>query len=81
MTGVRGELLIVVLGGVDDPTAAASRVLAHFAAGPVVVGPSAASLEGAAGSAREALDAAMESGSTGGHELQYSELDALLAEN
>jgi len=57
MTGVRGDLLIVVIGGGSDPIGTATRLLAALPPGPVVVGPAASSLDGAATSAREALDA------------------------
>jgi hypothetical protein len=55
LPGVQAQRLIVVLGGATDPERAARAVVAHFAAGPVVVGPVVASLAEAGSSAREAL--------------------------
>ena len=37
--GVHGDRLVVVLGGADDPLAAAEKLLVGFGDGPVVVGP------------------------------------------
>jgi PucR C-terminal helix-turn-helix domain/GGDEF-like domain len=55
LAGVHGHRLIVILGGPGDPMPVARQLAARFGAGPVVVGPAAANLETAAGSARAAL--------------------------
>lgn len=55
LTGVQAQRLVVVLGGVTDPARAARAVLAHFAPGPVVVGPVVPRLADAGRSARESL--------------------------
>lgn len=57
LTGVQAQRLVVVLGGVTDAAAAARAVLAHFAPGPVVVGPVVPRLADAGRSARESLTA------------------------
>jgi len=53
--GVHGDRLVVVVGGAPDPLAAAGELLSGFGTGPVVVGPSVPSLEGASESARNAM--------------------------
>jgi hypothetical protein len=53
--GVHGDRLVVVLGGANDPLAAASTLLPAFGAGPVVVGPAVPTLETATESARAAM--------------------------
>ncbi|WP_375734758.1 PucR family transcriptional regulator [Polymorphospora lycopeni] len=53
--GVHGDRLVVVLGGAADPMAAATKMLAGFGGGPVVVGPAVPRLEEATDSARAAL--------------------------
>ncbi|HET8683036.1 MAG TPA: helix-turn-helix domain-containing protein [Micromonosporaceae bacterium] len=53
--GVHGDRLVVVVGGADDPLAAAEKLLPGFGEGPVVVGPAVPSLDEAAESARAAL--------------------------
>jgi hypothetical protein len=53
--GVHGERLVVVIGGAADPLAAATKLLAGFGDGPVVVGPSVPRLDDATESARAAL--------------------------
>jgi hypothetical protein len=53
--GVHGDRLVLVLGGAPDPLAATEKLLAGFGAGPVVVGPAVATLDGATESARAAL--------------------------
>lgn len=53
--GVHGNRLVLVLGGADDPVAAAGKLLATFGEGPVVVGPAVPSLDEATESARSAL--------------------------
>ncbi|MEJ3747401.1 helix-turn-helix domain-containing protein [Actinomycetes bacterium KLBMP 9797] len=53
--GVHGDRLVLVLGGATDPVNATEKLLAAFGAGPVVVGPSVASLDEATESARAAL--------------------------
>jgi PucR C-terminal helix-turn-helix domain/GGDEF-like domain len=55
LAGVHGHRLIVILGGPGDPMPLARQLGARFGPGPVVVGPPAANLEMAAGSARAAL--------------------------
>jgi sugar diacid utilization regulator len=57
LCAVQGERLVVVLGGVTEPRAAAEVVSDLFGAGPVVVGPVASDLAQAYGSARAALSA------------------------
>ncbi|WP_028636977.1 PucR family transcriptional regulator [Nocardioides sp. URHA0032] len=57
LCAVQGDRLVVVLGGVTDPRAAAETVTALFGDGPVVVGPVAADLGQAHVSARAALSA------------------------
>jgi DNA-binding PucR family transcriptional regulator len=52
---VQGGRLIVVLGGTDDPMAAAERFAGRFGPGPVVVGPPVRDLRSASVSARAAL--------------------------
>ncbi len=53
--GVHGDRLVVVLGGVPEPLAAARALLPGFGAGPLVVGPAVPSLDEATESARAAL--------------------------
>jgi len=53
--GVHGDRLVVVIGGADDPLAAAEKLLPGFGTGPVVVGPAVPSLDEASESARAAL--------------------------
>lgn len=55
LTGVQGDRLVAVLGGVDDPVRAATSVAGHFGPGPVVAGPLVPDLAAAAASARSAL--------------------------
>jgi len=55
LAGAHGHRLIVVLGGRGDPLPVTRQLAARFGAGPVVVGPPAASLETAGASARAAL--------------------------
>jgi hypothetical protein len=55
LAGVQGGGLIVVLGGTDDPMAAAERFAGRFGPGPVVVGPLVRDLRSASVSARAAL--------------------------
>ena len=55
LTGVQSDRLVVVLGGAPDAMAAARTMLGQFAPGPVVVGPTVATLSGAARSARQAF--------------------------
>jgi DNA-binding PucR family transcriptional regulator len=55
LTGVQGDRLVVVLGGVDDPEKAAASVAGHFGPGPVVAGPLVSDLAAAATSARAAI--------------------------
>ena len=55
LAGVQGGRLIVVLGGTDDPMAAAEQLAGLFGPGPVVVGPPVRDLRSASVSARAAL--------------------------
>ena len=55
LTGVQGDRLVAVLGGVDEPLAAVRHLLPHFGAGPVVVGPVVDDLLAAHGSATAAI--------------------------
>jgi hypothetical protein len=53
--GVHGDRLVVVLGAASDPLTATEKLLVGFGDGPVVVGPSVATLDEATESARDAL--------------------------
>jgi len=55
LAGVQGSRLIVVLGGTDDPMAAAEKFAGRFGPGPVVVGPPVRDLRSASVSAGAAL--------------------------
>jgi PucR C-terminal helix-turn-helix domain/GGDEF-like domain len=55
LAGVHGDRLVVVLGGTDDPLAAADHMAGRFAPGPVVVGPAVPDLQAATVSAAAAL--------------------------
>ena len=55
LCAVQGERLVVVLGGVDDPDKAGTRIAAHFGPGAVVTGPVVGDLLSASISARAAL--------------------------
>jgi PucR C-terminal helix-turn-helix domain/GGDEF-like domain len=55
LAGVHGNRLVLVVGGSPDPLAAAGHFAGHFGPGPVVVGPPAADLQSAVGSAEAAL--------------------------
>lgn len=55
LVGVHGDRLVVLLDNAPDPTRAAGAVLEEFGPQPVVVGPRASTLAGAAASARSAL--------------------------
>ena len=55
LAGVQGGRLIVVLGGTDDPMAAAEKLAGLFGPGPLVVGPAVRDLRLASSSARAAL--------------------------
>lgn len=57
LCAVQGEQLVVVLGHVDDPVAAAESLSDHFGPGPVVLGDVAADLPGAHRSATSAMQA------------------------
>ena len=57
LSGVRGSLLLVVLGGVTDVQRSARWITPHFGTGPVVAGPMVALLTDARQSATAALDA------------------------
>src|SRR3984957_9089887 len=57
LAGVQGGRLIVVLGGTDDPMAAAEKLSGLFGTGPLVVGPTVRELQSASASARAALAA------------------------
>ncbi len=55
LAGVHGGRLVVVLGSIDEPMAAARHLLTAFGAGPVVVGPLAADVGAASLVTRAAL--------------------------
>src|SRR6266581_1951637 len=57
LAGVQGNRLILVLGGTDDPIAAAERFTGRFGPGPVIAGPLVRDLRAASVSARAALAA------------------------
>jgi DNA-binding PucR family transcriptional regulator len=57
LAGVQGSRLILVIGGADDPIAAAERFTGRFGPGPVIVGPLVRDLRAASVSARAALAA------------------------
>jgi DNA-binding PucR family transcriptional regulator len=57
LAGVQGNRLILVLGGTDDPIAAAERFAGRFGPGPVIAGPLVRDLRAAFVSARAALAA------------------------
>lgn len=57
LVGVHGDRLVVLLDNVTDPGRAAAAVVEQFGPRPVVVGPSASTLQGAAHAARCALSA------------------------
>ncbi|HYB48837.1 MAG TPA: helix-turn-helix domain-containing protein [Streptosporangiaceae bacterium] len=57
MAGVQGNQLILVVGGIDDPIAAAERFAGRFGPGPVIAGPLVRDLRTASVSARAALAA------------------------
>jgi DNA-binding PucR family transcriptional regulator len=57
LAGVQGNRLILVLGGSEDPIAAAERFAGRFGPGPVIAGPMVRDLRAASVSARAALSA------------------------
>jgi DNA-binding PucR family transcriptional regulator len=57
LAGVQGNRLILVVGGSDDPIAAAERFAGRFGPGPVIAGPLVRDLRSASVSARAALAA------------------------
>src|SRR5260370_75484 len=57
LAGLHGNRLILVLGGTDDPIAAAERFAGRFGPGPVIAGPLVRDLRAASVSARAALAA------------------------
>jgi DNA-binding PucR family transcriptional regulator len=57
LAGVHGSRLILVIGGSDDPIAAAERFAGRFGPGPVIAGPLVRDLQSAPVSARAALAA------------------------
>jgi PucR C-terminal helix-turn-helix domain/GGDEF-like domain len=57
LAGVQGNRLILVLGGTDDPIAAAEKFAGRFGPGPVIAGPLVRDLKVASVSARAALAA------------------------
>jgi DNA-binding PucR family transcriptional regulator len=57
LAGVHGNRLILVVGGCDDPIAAAERFAGRFGPGPVIAGPLVRDLRAASISARAALAA------------------------
>ncbi len=58
LAGVQGELLLIVLGGTQDPMAAMRALVAEVGPGPVVVGPAVPDISAAGASARAALSGA-----------------------
>jgi DNA-binding PucR family transcriptional regulator len=57
LAGLHGNRLILVVGGSDDPIAAAERFAGRFGPGPVIAGPLVRDLRNASVSARAALAA------------------------
>jgi DNA-binding PucR family transcriptional regulator len=57
LAGVQGNRLILVVGGIEDPIAAAERFAGWFGPGPVIAGPLVGDLRTASVSARAALAA------------------------
>ena len=57
MAAIHGSRLVVVLGGVTDPLAAATVLLPNFGAGPVVAGPEATDMGSASAVTQAALSA------------------------
>ena len=55
LAGAHGGRLVVVLGNIDDPVVAATRLLPSFGDGPVVVGPRASDVSAASIVTRTAL--------------------------
>lgn len=55
LAGVHGNRLVLIVGGSADPLAAAGHFAGRFGPGPVVVGPPAADLQSAVGSADAAI--------------------------
>src|SRR5512132_351056 len=55
LTGVHGDRLVAILGGIGDPLAAAKSLLPQFGPGPVVVGPVVPDLQSGTKSAEEAI--------------------------
>lgn len=55
LVGIQGDRLVLVLGGTGDLRASATSLADHFGPGPIVIGPSVASLAEAGTSARHAL--------------------------
>ena len=55
LSGVQGDRLVAILGGVADPVPAVRHLLRHFGPGPVVVGPVVPDLLSAHGSAAAAI--------------------------
>ena len=55
LTGVQGERLVVVLGGIEDPERAATAVSSHFGTGPVVFSRVAPDLLSSGAAARAAV--------------------------
>lgn len=57
LTGIHGDTLLAVVGGVGQGTRAARLLVPHFGPGPVVIGPAVEDLADATASAREAMSA------------------------
>jgi DNA-binding PucR family transcriptional regulator len=55
LTGVQGDRLVAILGGLTDPMRATRHLVAQFGPGPVVIGPVVADLLGAGESAAAAV--------------------------
>ena len=55
LAAVQGQRLVVILGGLDDPSPTVTRLAPHFGDGPIVIGPTVPHLFAAGRSARAAL--------------------------
>jgi hypothetical protein len=55
LAAVQGQRLVVILGGLDDPSPTVAKLAPHFGDGPIVIGPTVPHLFAAGRSARAAL--------------------------